>query len=254
MHEFSKNQIPTQENINNKEIESLKAPIQDLLGQLRESINKGEYRILIGDDVSGRIPTLIFREVLEDIYSENGFSKPKTMFLTGLKIDSPKELQEKAEMANQHLTKYYSEDLNPTGLEGVKNKVFRLVDQIIASHLSNRKVLLITDFVSSGMALEYITAALRNSGISFDIATIGLSGDRESLEKKLGGRIFYSLHNTPEIYTKHDLAGVTKKGHDIFSSRSKRDDNYESQDTINKARSDVGFVAEDLVRWYKSEL
>jgi len=51
-----------------------------ILEQARESIDKGEYNILIGDDASGRVPTLIFRRVLQDVYKEKGYDAPKTLF------------------------------------------------------------------------------------------------------------------------------------------------------------------------------
>ena len=63
------------------QIEALKEPIRDLLKQLHEHIDSGAYKLLIGGDTSGRIPTLIFNKVIKKIYQEKDFHVPQTMAL-----------------------------------------------------------------------------------------------------------------------------------------------------------------------------
>ncbi|MBI5420722.1 MAG: hypothetical protein HZA35_00180 [Parcubacteria group bacterium] len=58
-----------EEHIHYKEIVELEEPIQRLLDQLRPHLEKNEYRLIIGDDASGRIPTLIMRKVMDTIYA-----------------------------------------------------------------------------------------------------------------------------------------------------------------------------------------
>ena len=60
-----------------KELESLVLP---LIEKLKENIDKGEYDMLIGDDASGRIPTLILRGIINE---RNRGSKVKTRFVAG---------------------------------------------------------------------------------------------------------------------------------------------------------------------------
>lgn len=44
----------------------LKPALLSVVEQLRESIEKGEYRTLISDDAAGRIPTLILRKIIQE--------------------------------------------------------------------------------------------------------------------------------------------------------------------------------------------
>ena len=46
--------------IKHAEIAKLREPIKNILEQMRERIDRGEYTLIIGDDASGRIPTWIF--------------------------------------------------------------------------------------------------------------------------------------------------------------------------------------------------
>jgi len=71
--------------IKHPEIAELREPIQNLLEQLRDKIDKGEYGVIIGDDASGRIPALILDNVIKSVYQDKGYTKPKTIFFAGSK-------------------------------------------------------------------------------------------------------------------------------------------------------------------------
>lgn len=64
-------------------IADLRGSMEKLLDQLRPHIEGGEYQLIVGDDASGRIPTLIFRRIIKAIYEEKGYPKPETAFLQG---------------------------------------------------------------------------------------------------------------------------------------------------------------------------
>lgn len=64
-------------------IEDLRAPTQKILQQLHKKIEKGEYTIIMGDDTSGRIPTLIIGGVIKELYQENHFPAPLVRFIAG---------------------------------------------------------------------------------------------------------------------------------------------------------------------------
>lgn len=46
------------------------------------------------------------------------------------------------------------------------------------------------------------------------------------------------------------LAGVMKRGEDVFANKFKEDDD---QEYINQAREKVKEVANDIIKWYKKE-
>lgn len=52
------------------EISRLYRRIERLLTQLKPEIDKCAYELIIGDDTSGRIPTLIFERVMNTLYRE----------------------------------------------------------------------------------------------------------------------------------------------------------------------------------------
>jgi len=218
----------------------LKEPIRDLLKQLHEHIDSGAYKLLIGGDTSGRIPTLIFNKVIKKIYQEKDFHVPQTMalFIAG------GDREGKSEKIKAHIQKHYAkqnfEIRNVTLIELIKEKL-----KLGTFSGLNGRVLIIEDTIASGSSIKPVTDALKKTGIKFDIATIGFLGDRTCSEKDLGGKVFYSFNGTPSIYGMNSLSGVKKERGDLFSRP------YVS-DKSKKARLDADIVANELAEWYIS--
>ncbi|MFA5358807.1 MAG: hypothetical protein WC310_03235 [Patescibacteria group bacterium] len=213
-------------------IEELRRPIKKIINKLREKIDNCEYTHIIGDDASGRIPALVFRKILEHVYKTKGKEAPKTFFIPG---HSP---------AVSRVKKIF-----PTQVE------------------KDTKILIVTDTIVTGNSLYTLTLTLKEFGIPFDIATIGIysplegrngknPGDQyiQEIERALGGDIFYGSYATPELYEEegHKLTGVKKdRGADISFRLVKQ---KTDQDMVNKARKDANILAEELVAEYEKSV
>jgi hypothetical protein len=124
------------------ELESLILP---LVKKLKESIDKGEYDMLIGDDASGRIPTLILRGVINDRNRKlnpdlkSSESEIKTRFVAGGQLRS---------------------------IEQLKSAIEKLRPEV------KKKALVVTEYIYSGKSMERFSSILKNLNIPFDIATL----------------------------------------------------------------------------------
>ena len=213
------------------EIEQLKLPIQEIILQLRDKIEKGEYGYVVGDDASGRIPTLIFSNFLKSVYREKGFSDPETFFFAGGK-STEKEINKLKRKAMEKAIKNYQES-------GLKNNV-------------GKRALLLTEYIVTGESLVVICDALENSGISFDIATVSSSAVAPSLSAKFHTDVFEGeMKYAPSIYGKNKISGVTKNFNDkrIYSQPTAMFD--KDQIEINSVRKEVNLVASQIFDWYK---
>lgn len=228
--------------IENKFIAQLEEPMQNILDQMREEIESGKYGLIIGDDASGRIPTFIFREILNQVAQENQQPKPETIYFAGTRISdlmSAKELKDKmdkmASIIQQH-----------TNLMG-----------------ENQRTLLTTDTIATGKTLKPLMDVLKELNIDFDVATIGVTDDtylRENLKQKYHCRVFVGEEGVPLVYGHTQLAGVIKESGDLHAqtwlkyhekleekvSASKR---MEVQDEIIAGRKNAKLLAQKLVAW-----
>lgn len=142
------------------ELESLILPLTE---KLKENIDKGEYDMLLGDDASGRIPTLILRGIINErnrkLHPElrSSESEIKTRFVAGGQL---------------------------------KNKdVLKDVVKEIGSEVK-KKVLVVTEYISSGRSMEKFSTALKELNIPFDIATLRSEFDAgESNFDKLSNKL-----------------------------------------------------------------
>lgn len=139
-------------------IARLEEPIYSLIrGEFKKLIDKGEYSVLIGDDASGRIPTLIFRKIMlnrldklrPNLKPEERDKLLRTYFVAGsANSDNEKEIAD----------------------------FFRKV-----SLDDKHRALLVTEFMASGESMEKMTKSLEDAGIQCDVAVLGT--DRSNTEK-----------------------------------------------------------------------
>jgi len=194
-----------------KELAEIEPSIEKIVEQLKDKIESGEYDALISDDIGGRIPTLIFREIIKEkgpnkkvnaYFISAGHSLPgRSYFL------SPYDLE----------TDYFKRDGKKD-----KEKASKGGDILIAyiKRMSSniKKALLVSEKLHSGKTLIGLSSYLEAGGVkNFDIACIDLlHGLREDYMRRSipNHQIYHGNHYVPEegsIYERRkELGGVVK--------------------------------------------
>src|SRR3990167_9777583 len=179
------------------EVASLEQPLTVLVDQLKLHFENGEYSLLIGDDTSGRLPTLAVHKVVDYVCDLRGLLKVATFFIqAGRYVDE----------------------------ETIRHQVESLKSRYVTHE--NNKALLITEYIKSGESIKRLTEILRDNGISFDIAAVAMSEPEAAYREKgvfdtetkvfLGSPIIPTVeHDKLEIWSKPTLTGLKparKKG------------------------------------------
>jgi len=207
-------------------INDLEDYIFKLTEKLKENIDNDEYDTLIGDDASGRIPTLVLREIInrrrEEMHPGEKVGGIVTKFIAGGRGYSWDEKKR--------------ENLKPV-LEKIKKDI-------------HRKALVVTEHMRhSGIAK--MAEALDEAEINFDLAILSSFLPKEKhikdnpiLETK---KIYVGKEDgsTPDIYARSSFSGVKKEYPDVpLASRNK----YANQNDINEVRREVKMLAEKTIR------
>lgn len=228
--------------ISNKEIESLEVSIEKILkGFMVKQVAKN-LDLIIGDDASGRIPTLVISKFYNSIAEKVGREKPeiRTIFIAG----GTKDVMDPKQLA----------DIKQRKKEEIKNLIEKQAG-LLEMEPKKMAVSVVTDVIFNGNTLELLTEALKEMGIRYNILSVSLAVEskRDELEKKLGGYIKYGDEGIPGVWQKYRLAGVVRKqdAGEIFAKPitqgQKEEIKKEMQEDINTARNDVNILAEKLV-------
>jgi len=224
----------------------LENPTKKIIEQLQERIEKGEYGIIVGDDASGRVPTLILGGFLKRIYEVKKIPLPKIIFIPGGQKQTPVFV----EQLRRHLENF--------GFTG------------------QSRVLIVTEFIATGYTLGTLSRGLKTLGFEFDIATIGLFEEQnEKMRGELGIDTLVvsgeyervsggTLNFTPLIYKDKFMTGVKKvwkekRPHSVpvklqnFFGGTTPEQKKSVQNKINQARKDTGVLVDKLVKWYLSK-
>ncbi|HEY4478308.1 MAG TPA: hypothetical protein VI775_00495 [Candidatus Paceibacterota bacterium] len=242
MHEQIEQLMPEKE-IRHVEVAELEMSSKKIIEQIQDRIEREEYGIIIGDDASGRIPTLIIGGLIRKVMKIEGKLVPNITFVPG-KIDI---LLNPIDEFREFINKFGYKD--------------------------GKKVLIITDTVLSGESLRTIIKCLRKMSIEVDVATIGLedglyyddthhAGSVMGVDLFSGGYVNVNnvgLKHTPRIYDNKDMSGVYKLENKAQSSRRLKDRVFDSsegdrvQALIGEARKDVEILVDKLFKWYQEK-
>lgn len=206
----------------NRNIDAMDSSAGNMLkGKFLKNLREGEYSLIIGDDTSGRIPTLIFGRIASKMAKDVQRPAPKVRFVAGT-ISVPDEYTDTSQFGSYQkklyeLTDYFA----------------KLIDQ---ENIKNEKVLLVTDTIDSGNTMMGFVSALKANGIKCDIATLSLfraspfnRKTAESLKRKKeamlnGCKIYYSdKGDTPGIYRDKLSSGIVKDPYVLHASPAKTD-------------------------------
>ncbi len=234
-----------------KPVFELKVPLERILTQLKTEIERGSIQLLIGDDTSGRVPTMVLRQVLAKLYEEKGMPPPATLFMNGPgggRLQSEEEKRVRVERIKDFLSRC--------------KKIGRFT-------LSpGNKAFLVTEVVKSGRSLVPVLEACKELQIPCDVITIGLERqkDLQTLEAELGTTLYHGMEGTPSIYRKGSFTGVAKEEadpYDMFAlppepslhatpykDKRGRSERIDLQRWLNEIRREMRVLSDELVAWY----
>lgn len=173
-------------------------PAKLIWKQIREKVERGEYGMIIGEDASGRLPTLLFRHIIDSVNKKNGLAEIPTRFIAG---SSTVDQDNSNDIFYLRRKKWLSE----------------VIDQLEKQIQGHKKLLLITDTIATGRSLSSLIEVLRERDIGFDIVTLSTLEDwkgeragKTAAEAKLGTKIISGEYkNLLKIY-RNDYSGVSK--------------------------------------------
>lgn len=213
--------------IDSEQVQWLKQPTYRLVKQLLPELRKGSYQMIIGDDASGRLPTLLFGRVARSIAEEAGKAAPTVHFFAGSRFygtfhpaEDPRWKDKKDEMMRE--------------LRGLD---------------AQRKVLLVTDMVETGASLLPLAEVLDTLHIQRDIAAISFFDQekqgKEKIERLLKGRVYIGDKKgaLPSVYEKTDIAGVVKEAVNVHSDVVRKP---EVNVAKSRAREDIVLLAQRI--------
>src|SRR3989344_3347988 len=182
-------------------IEDLRDPIENILVELMPKIEAGAYSTIIGDDASGRIPTIILANVVKSVYELKNHPLPVVRFLAG------------------------STGLNEEKEEVISGKTERLMQQVekirhtVTQHSEPKKVLVVTDIIETGESIRTLLKALDQNDWSADVASIGGSDKTaiQTLSNHWRTRVICGGWKGPMIYKFKELSGVQKEHDKLFA-------------------------------------
>ena len=161
------------------------------------ALKEHKYNIVIGDDASGRVPTLVLSGLIREINQQDNLEPPKVLFFAAGRRDS-KRIEKKVKRGiTEHLLGLEKKgEINP----------------------EKSRALIVTEHMDTGKSLEYLTEAVKAAGLSCDAASLTSESDIEDYKfnksKKLQGSKLYTGKQigVPPFYGKsRKFSGVLKQ-------------------------------------------
>lgn len=187
----------------------VEVPFIKLCKQLKPLFEEGRYSLIVGDDISGRLPTLAVREYANYVSQQAGRDTLPTVFL-----------QNKAP---------YVVNV-PTIETQIEKRVLPFI-----SRAGDRKALYVTEYVEEGRNVYKVQNVFQKYGVKFDIAALEVNGwdnnthtaldflngqtDTLVIEGQRVHRRSPLLHTyLPGIFVSHDneLVGKNRWGQDAW--------------------------------------
>ncbi len=196
---------------------TMEEPLIRLVDQLKDKFKTGEYFLLIGDDASGRLPALVLKRVANYISDRNGVQRPDMRFIRGGRFDTYERYVKEVDLASQVAVLLETVKARPT----------------------NKRALLVTEFISGGRIAKRIASELNQRGIRMDVATLDMLTSRDRYREygiPEDVKIYSGLekHIEPPIQQHRELTG-------LLSQR------WRSQQDVAAARKDVKKLSDKII-------
>ncbi len=232
---FEFNKESKQENLYNfPEMESLENGIQKLVEELKENFDSHKYDLIISDDLSGRLLSLVVKKILDKV---PGSAKkvPVSFILGGKYVGNHDEDGEAGSILKEALAE-------------------KVID--------HKNLLIVTEYIKDATTIgRLITSLYRiedENGLKFsiDVAALGVNEATVQFAERLvwPGKFFFGGYSEPRFLTEDShksVLGVTTDDQN-FDITPIVDTNAES-DEIQKIRGDVNLISEKIYKrvWEK---
>lgn len=200
-------------------------------------IESGEYGVILGEDTSGRIPTLFLKELIKGIAGA-GNNLPATNFYASHRINTTSNETQRSEY-KRNMKAY---------LEGLKWKY-------LSGENKGKKILICTEAVNTGGSVKSIIEILREIGCTVDILTFGAN---KKYTPPSDVR-FYSGGSDPDAFDRtidknYMMSGVWKKDWEIHATPVNKADKETKENLLNesntkKMREDLKIETEEAMRF-----
>jgi hypothetical protein len=169
---------------------SMERPMVHLCEQLKPRFESGRYSLIIGDDTSGRLPTLAIRGFSRHISNKiRGNNLPVVFLQASRRLRTP----------------------------AVEQQIDQRVMPYFKPGTGKGRALIITDFIKHGATMSRLMELLSSRGIDFDVAAMTCAKTPlvHALRSDLpqGTELFVGEDvdwNAPEIYSRPDLTGLKR--------------------------------------------
>lgn len=251
-------------------IEQLRDPAEYLVQQMKKDIDNGSYGMIIGDDASGRLPSILIKKVIDKANLLSGRPAIPAKFIALYRPTGPD-----SNIFWDILDPWEIEQIDSLEDSDQKNEKTKIIEKEITEKfiphldreaLKDKKIVVVTDNIVGGSTIEPLLKTLKTSGFKFDVATIAAMSpsDTRKVIIESGAENFYfgEDYQINSIYDKKWLAGV-KKDKSKFKTTSdaykpridKEKDSPEdiaekiyAQEKINEAREDINILADKIYK------
>lgn len=211
---------PILEPISIPEIAGIMPQMQAVVAELKRAFRNGDYGLLVGDDTSGRIPTLILKGVIDHINKSYGRSSIPTVFVQSSQF----------------------------GLSRDNTELLTVAAKALVDLSKRKRALIVTEYLDTGNHVKHIGELIHQYGGSYDIVTLGqvmsTKAYRNNMVIRSSENIYPSTaasYGCPPIYGESRLTGLTRQRSRVSVDR------LISRKEVSEARDDVRRAINQLI-------
>lgn len=123
-----------------------------VLSQIRPDVENGLYNLIIGDDITARIPTIVLSGAVTNIYEQHGYEHPSTIHVAGRGVE--------VGFVSPIMRRNFEEEMAT----------------VPPDRLSGR-TLLVTETTETGATVSAFGKLLQEQGLEFDVASLTILKD-----------------------------------------------------------------------------
>lgn len=168
-------------------VASLEKPMNKICDELKPDLEAGNYGLIVGDDTSGRVPTLAVKGISDFVSEKMQKDKVQTVFLqAGTKVADDEVIAQ------------------------LRSRVLPFKEK-----LAGKKALIVTEYIQSGKSINRLMNIFNAHDISFDVVSISVSNELDfaKLNMPEGSKLIPG-EITPfsqSFWRRPELSGLSRK-------------------------------------------